>query len=39
MPKKNIDNEITKELSYCKELEKRIEKEHSIRSIPGINEN
>ncbi len=38
MPKKNTDNDIEKELSYCKELEKRIKTSPSISSIPAIKE-
>ena len=38
MPKKNTDNDIEKELGYCKELEKRIIAEPSISSIPAIKE-
>ena len=38
MPKKNTDNDIEKELTYCKELEKRIETTVSISSIPAIKE-
>ena len=38
MPKKNTDNDLEKELAYCKELEKRIENEPSISSIPAVNE-
>jgi transposase len=38
MPKKNTDNDLEKELAYCKELEQRIENEPSISSIPAVNE-
>lgn len=38
MPKKNTDNDLEKELTYCKELEKRIENEPSISSIPAVKE-
>lgn len=38
MPKKNTDNDLEKELAYCKELEKRIENEPSISSIPSVKE-
>lgn len=38
MPKKNIENDLEKELAYCKELETRIENEPSISSIPAVNE-
>ena len=36
MPQKNTDNDLEKELAYCKELEKRIEKEQTISSIPAV---
>ncbi|MEM0578795.1 IS1182 family transposase [Flavobacterium polysaccharolyticum] len=38
MPKKNTDNDLEKELAYCKELEKRIENEPSISSITSVKE-
>lgn len=38
MPEKNCDNDLEKELIYCKELEKRIENEPSISSIPAVKE-
>ncbi|HEY6438246.1 MAG TPA: transposase, partial [Ignavibacteriaceae bacterium] len=38
MPKKNEDNDLEKELAYCKELEKHVEKEESICSLPAIKE-
>lgn len=38
MPKKNIDNDLEKELTYSKELERIIEKEQSISSIPAVQE-
>lgn len=38
MPEKNNDNDLEKELAYCKELEQRIEKEESISSIPAVKE-
>lgn len=38
MPEKNTDNDLEKELAYCKELEKRIENEPSISSIPAVKE-
>ena len=38
MPEKNTDNDLKKELAYCKELEKRIENEPSISSIPAVKE-
>ncbi len=38
MPEKNLTNELEKELAYCKELERRIEKEESLSSIPAVKE-
>ena len=38
MPEKNTDNDLEKELAYCKELETRIENEPSISSISTLNE-
>ena len=38
MPKKNNDNDLEKELAYCKKLEKCIKKEQSISSIPAVKE-
>ncbi len=38
MPKKNVENQLEKELSYCKELEKLIQKEESISNIPAVKE-
>ncbi len=38
MPEKNSDNDLEKELAYCKVLEDRIEKDPSISSIPAVNE-
>jgi transposase len=38
MPEKNTENDIERELAYCKELEKRIENEPSICSIPAVKE-
>ena len=38
MPEKNSDNDLEKELAYCKELKKRIEVEQTISSIPTIKE-
>jgi hypothetical protein len=38
MPKKNNDNELENELAYCKELERRIEKEPTLSSIPAVKE-
>jgi hypothetical protein len=38
MPSKNLENDINKEIAYCKELEKRIENEPSISEIPAVKE-
>lgn len=38
MPKKNIENDLEKELAYCKELKEIVEKEPSISSIPAVQE-
>jgi transposase len=38
MPKKNQDNDLEKELAYCKELENQVEKDESISSIPAVKE-
>lgn len=38
MPKKNMDNDLEKELAYCKELKEIVEKEPSISSIPAVQE-
>ncbi len=38
IPQKNTDNDLEKELAYCKELEKHIENEPSISSIPAVKE-
>ena len=38
MPGKNMDNDLEKELDYCKELERIVEKEPSISSIPAVRE-
>lgn len=38
MPRKNIDNDLEKELAYCKELKDIVEKEPSISSIPAVQE-
>ncbi len=38
LPRKNIDNDLSKELAYCKELERIIEMEPSISSIPAVRE-
>lgn len=38
MPKKNIENDLEKELSYCIELKKIITQNESISSIPAVKE-
>ncbi|MND95038.1 Transposase DDE domain protein [compost metagenome] len=38
MPEKNNFNELEKELAYCKELERCIEKEQTLSSIPAVKE-
>lgn len=38
MPKKNTDNDLQKELSYCKELGRVIEQDETINAIPAIKE-
>ena len=38
MPKKNLENDLEKELKYCKELEERIGNDLSISSIPAVKE-
>jgi transposase len=38
MPKKNEANDLERELAYCKELEKHVEKEESMCSIPAVKE-
>jgi transposase len=38
MPEKNNSNELEKELTYCKELERIIEKEQALSSIPAVKE-
>jgi transposase len=38
MPEKNTDNDLEKELAYCKDLEERIENDPSISSIPAVKE-
>ena len=39
MPKKNTDNDLEKELAYCKELERVIGQDEIISAIPAIKEN
>ena len=36
--KKNIDNDLEKELAYCKELERVIGQDEIISAIPAIKE-
>jgi hypothetical protein len=38
MPEKNNTNELEKELVYCKELKRKIEKELALSSIPAVKE-
>lgn len=38
LPRKNIDNDLEKELAYCKELKRIVEKEPSISTIPAVQE-
>ena len=38
MPKKNIENDLEKELVYCKELKRIVEQEPSINCIPAVQE-
>lgn len=38
MPEKNNDNDLEKEITYCEELQKRIESEQTISSIPAVKE-
>ncbi|PCI35339.1 MAG: IS5/IS1182 family transposase [Flavobacteriaceae bacterium] len=38
MPEKNNTNDLERELDYCKELEKRIESDQSISTIPSVKE-
>jgi transposase len=38
MPAKNINNDLEKELAYCKELKRIVEQEPSISSIPAVQE-
>lgn len=38
MPSKNVENDLNKELAYCKELEKSIENQPSLSSIPAVKE-
>ena len=38
MPEKNCSDDLEKELAYCKELEKRIESDQTLSSIPAVKE-
>lgn len=38
MPEKNSDNDLEKELNYCKELAQRLSEEESISTIPAVKE-
>ena len=38
MPKKNIENDLEKELNYCSDLEKLIIQDESISNIPAVKE-
>jgi transposase len=38
MPKKNEENDLEQELSYCHELEKEIESDEVLRSMPKVKE-
>ncbi|MFT7073698.1 MAG: hypothetical protein ACJAX3_002697 [Patiriisocius sp.] len=38
MPEKNNSNELEKELTYCRELERPIEKEQALRAMPAVKE-
>jgi hypothetical protein len=38
MPEKNLDNDLEKELKYCKELEELVENVPSISAIPAVKE-
>lgn len=38
MPKKNDSGDLEKELAYCKELEKLIESDQTLSSIPAVKE-
>jgi transposase len=38
MPQKNMNNDIEKELGYCKELERIVEEEPSMSTIPAVKE-
>ena len=38
MPKKNEENDLEQELSYCHELEKEIESDEVLQSMPKVKE-
>ena len=38
MPQKNMDNDLEKELSYCEALERLVESDESLVSIPAVKE-
>jgi transposase len=38
MPEKNGSDDLEKELAYCKELEKRIESDQTLSSVPAVKE-
>ena len=38
MPKKNDSDDLAKELAYCRELEKHIEADQTLRAIPAVKE-
>lgn len=38
MPKKNLDDDLQKEIAYCKELEKTIESDQTLSLIPTVKE-
>jgi transposase len=38
MPKKNIEDDLQKEIAYCKELEKAIESDQNLSLIPTVKE-
>jgi transposase len=38
MPQKNMDNDLEKELLYCEALERLVQSEESLISIPGVKE-
>lgn len=38
MPQKNMDNDLEKELSYCEALQRLVESEESLVSIPSVRE-